>query len=263
MVDPPWGVDLGTESDIFEERRTAATIAKRSTRPSARSVAPAPTSSIETILLRGRRSEPDRGARRVRCRPTWWSSAIAVMGRWESMLLGSVSAEVVDHAPCPVLVARDERLGPVILADDGSAHARRRGGSDRLADVRRVAGHGRDAWTRTASRIRPRSPPLIYAETMDAYATATAAQRSATEADCEAPRRRGCVRPGSRPVPRCAKAIPPTRSSLSARQHGAGLVVVGTRGQTGLRRLILGSVARNVLLHAPCSVLVVRGGPRV
>jgi nucleotide-binding universal stress UspA family protein len=46
---------------------------------------------------------------------------------------------------------------------------------------------------------------------------------------------------------------------LSARQHGAGLVVVGTRGQTGLRRLILGSVARKVLLHAPCSVLIVRG----
>ena len=39
------------------------------------------------------------------------------------------------------------------------------------------------------------------------------------------------------------------------------MIVVGTRGQTGLRRLILGSVARNVLLHAPCSVLVVRGGP--
>jgi hypothetical protein len=33
-----------------------------------------------------------------------------------------------------------------------------------------------------------------------------------------------------------------------------------TRGQTGLRRLLLGSVARNVLLHAPCSVMVVRGG---
>jgi nucleotide-binding universal stress UspA family protein len=50
---------------------------------------------------------------------------------------------------------------------------------------------------------------------------------------------------------------------LSARHHGAGLVVVGTRGQTGLRRLILGSVARKVLLHAPCSVLIVRGGPHV
>jgi nucleotide-binding universal stress UspA family protein len=43
-----------------------------------------------------------------------------------------------------------------------------------------------------------------------------------------------------------------------AREREAGLIVLGSRGQTGLRRLILGSVARNVLLHAPCSVLVVR-----
>jgi nucleotide-binding universal stress UspA family protein len=43
-----------------------------------------------------------------------------------------------------------------------------------------------------------------------------------------------------------------------ARAREAGLIVVGTRGQSGLQRLILGSVARNVLLHAPCSVLIVR-----
>jgi hypothetical protein len=41
------------------------------------------------------------------------------------------------------------------------------------------------------------------------------------------------------------------------------VIVVATRGQTGLHRLILGSVARNVLLHAPCSVLVVRAGAHV
>jgi nucleotide-binding universal stress UspA family protein len=34
------------------------------------------------------------------------------------------------------------------------------------------------------------------------------------------------------------------------------LVVVGTHGRTGLVRLVLGSVARNVLLHAHASVLV-------
>ena len=44
-------------------------------------------------------------------------------GTIESMLLGSVSAEVIDHAPVPVLVARDGRIDRVVLAWDGSSCA--------------------------------------------------------------------------------------------------------------------------------------------
>ncbi len=36
------------------------------------------------------------------------------------------------------------------------------------------------------------------------------------------------------------------------------LVVIGTHGRTGLQRVLLGSVAENVVRHAPCSVLVAR-----
>jgi nucleotide-binding universal stress UspA family protein len=38
----------------------------------------------------------------------------------------------------------------------------------------------------------------------------------------------------------------------------ADLAVVGTRGVTGFKRLIIGSVSSGVVSHAPCSVLVVR-----
>jgi nucleotide-binding universal stress UspA family protein len=37
-----------------------------------------------------------------------------------------------------------------------------------------------------------------------------------------------------------------------------GLIVMGTRGRTGLPRALLGSVAEKVVRHAPCSVLVAR-----
>lgn len=42
-----------------------------------------------------------------------------------------------------------------------------------------------------------------------------------------------------------------------AAESAAGLVVVGTHGRTGFRRLAIGSVAEDVLSHAPCSVMVV------
>jgi nucleotide-binding universal stress UspA family protein len=38
----------------------------------------------------------------------------------------------------------------------------------------------------------------------------------------------------------------------------ADLVVVGTRGMTGFKKLILGSVSSGLISHAPCPVLVVR-----
>jgi type II secretory ATPase GspE/PulE/Tfp pilus assembly ATPase PilB-like protein/nucleotide-binding universal stress UspA family protein len=43
-----------------------------------------------------------------------------------------------------------------------------------------------------------------------------------------------------------------------ARQHNIDLIVMGTRGRTGLAYVALGSVAEKVLREAPCPVLVVR-----
>jgi nucleotide-binding universal stress UspA family protein len=45
----------------------------------------------------------------------------------------------------------------------------------------------------------------------------------------------------------------------AARVTSADLIVMGTHGSTGLSRLLMGSVAENVLRKAPCPVLTVRG----
>ena len=44
-----------------------------------------------------------------------------------------------------------------------------------------------------------------------------------------------------------------------AERHGADLIVMGTRGLTGLKHVALGSVADRVVRNAPCPVLTVPG----
>lgn len=52
---------------------------------------------------------------------------------------------------------------------------------------------------------------------------------------------------------------PPAEAlSETARELGASLIVVGTRGRRGLQKLLLGSVAERVASEAECSVLIAR-----
>ena len=54
---------------------------------------------------------------------------------------------------------------------------------------------------------------------------------------------------------------PPADAVLDvAEEVGAGLILMGGRGHGPIERLLLGSVAMNVVHHAHCPVLVLRGG---
>lgn len=50
----------------------------------------------------------------------------------------------------------------------------------------------------------------------------------------------------------------PTEIIRTAATKGADLIITGTHGRTGLRRILMGSVAEQVLRGAPCPVLTVR-----
>lgn len=45
----------------------------------------------------------------------------------------------------------------------------------------------------------------------------------------------------------------------TAKSWPADLIVIGSHGRHGIKRALLGSVAEEVMRHAPCPVLVVRG----
>jgi len=238
------------EDDVLAGYRDALAAAEREIRSARDDLV------IETALLRGRPASAIVGEARE------MPADLVVVGHrghgpWETMLLGSVSAEVVDHAPCPVLVARDERLGPVVLADDGSSSART--AETLIADWPLFQGVPVTVLSVTEEGYPYASAvaPLMYTDAMAGYTEAIADRGQAALESCEETagrlRERGFLATAELRTGDAAHEI-----VRFAKEREAGLVIVGTRGNTGLRRLILGSVARNVLLHAECSVLVVR-----
>jgi nucleotide-binding universal stress UspA family protein len=52
---------------------------------------------------------------------------------------------------------------------------------------------------------------------------------------------------------------PPEEIVNLAKKRRADLIVIGTHGRTGMKKLLLGSVAARVIVLAPCPVLTVRG----
>jgi nucleotide-binding universal stress UspA family protein len=247
---PPDGDRM--EDDVLRIHRTALDAAEREIRCAHQDLA------IETLLLRGRA-----GSIIVSEARDLPADLVVVghrgRGTWESMLLGSVSAEVVDHAPCPVLVARDERIGPVIFADDGSPSAR----TAELALTHWPLFEG--VAVTVVSVVEDASPyasavavgPYTYEESIGGYTDGIREQCREAQAVSEATAER-LREVGFDATAAIRKGDAAQEIVACARERGAGIIVVGTRGMTGLRRLLLGSVARNVLHHAESSVLVVR-----
>jgi nucleotide-binding universal stress UspA family protein len=57
---------------------------------------------------------------------------------------------------------------------------------------------------------------------------------------------------------RLIEGDPPTEILRTARESGCDLIVMGTHGWTGLSRLLMGSIAEQVVRRAPCPVLTVK-----
>lgn len=181
-------------------------------------------------------------------------------GTITAMLLGSVSSEVIDHAPAPVLVARGGVIRRVVLAWDGSTSAEDAATAVRTwrifsgVDVRvvTVADVGIPWWAGFSDPGAPGAGDTagVILEAADAARAVAAQLANDMVGSLQAAGRAATADP--REGDAAAGIID------AANEVGADLVVIGTHGRTGLARLALGSVAANVLRHAHCSVLVVR-----
>ena len=170
-------------------------------------------------------------------------------------LLGSVAEQVVRHSHCSVLVARKrEKSGVVVAATDlseaslpviaeGYVAAKRSGG--RLVVVS-VIDWGLELGSAVSGLVGvlPALPPAeLRNQVHDAL-------RAALE--------QAMAQVGAHGEARVLDGSPAGQIVTAAEDLGAELLVIGTRGRTGLARLALGNVAERVVRGAKCSVLAVR-----
>jgi nucleotide-binding universal stress UspA family protein len=169
------------------------------------------------------------------------------------LLVGSVAERTVRIAPCSVLVARGAAspggYQRIVVGTDFS-----RGVGVALERALQVAAPGAavrvvHAWSLTTLQDSDPAELVALAGRVDAL-RAEASSRYGQEL-VEA-RRHADVRLSFDPIEGGAVDV------LVDAGRAADLVVVGSHGRRGLRRLFAGSVAENVARHAACSVLVAR-----
>ena len=184
-------------------------------------------------------------------------------GPLATSILGSVSASVIDRAPCPVLVVREDQVKRIMLADDGSVGAAT---AAALLDDWPIFA---DASLQVVSVVDVGRPPTTFGEAPMVYVAGEHLYYDALQEERERAQRTVATR---------AKGLKPRRRAVSAsvregdaadqilsaaHDFAADLIVVGSRGQTGFARILAGSVARRVLLETRCSVLVARGSAQL
>jgi nucleotide-binding universal stress UspA family protein len=155
-----------------------------------------------------------------------------------SLLLGSVSGELVEHAPCSVLIARGTGHDLILVGTDGSR--------DATAMPRTMCAW--ELFRGTHALVLGVAPVDAGDDAPKRHELALATRRLAARLDT-------C---GLQARDRVGSGDPADVLIQAAHDEGADLVAVGHRGRSAVSLLLLGSVARKVVQHAPCSVLVVR-----
>lgn len=173
------------------------------------------------------------------------------------LMLGSVAAEVVRLAPCSVLTVREqpsdrnwEKWSRILVPIDFSDGSRR--ALSVACGVSTELGAQLDM-LHVVARIHPLTMP-------DTSCTTTQELEQSCCLDSQAALERLCAH-RTNPL-RCTQLVvvgqPADRIVHQAGELSSDLIVVATRGLSGIKRFLLGSVAEKVVRHSPCPVLTVK-----
>ncbi len=181
-------------------------------------------------------------------------------GAVRRLLSGSVSRGVARRAPCSVLVVRRARreFRRVVIGLDASAHAAR--ALELLTALTRPEG-GHVTVLRAIDTMPVPAPALAPSGSRASVATEVArindTRRAAAHTDLT--RAAKALEAAGWDVDQVVTEGAPLHDLLAVvtKTH-ADLVVVGARSATGLRHLLLGSVAEGAMNASPVPVLIVR-----
>ena len=172
----------------------------------------------------------------------------------EHVVLGSVAERTLRTAPCPVLAVKEGRepgIAKILVGVDFSEPS-----DAALLEAAEWANtfgaelHVAHAFDLPLTIVAPYEVALPTSLLREA--------REAADAKLEAALDRGRVRT-ERVEGHLLEAPAAPALTEEAERIGADLIVVGTRGHTGLKHLLLGSVAERTVRLAPCPVLTFKG----
>lgn len=165
----------------------------------------------------------------------------------DRFMLGSVSTNLIQHAPCPVLVVKGEAtpVRRITLATDGSDAS-----AKALAFV--------------LSKFQPDGPPgnggrvpihvrVVHVMPLVKYQGLKKAGDKLIELSV-----RELVKAGFTAEPACRFGKSAEEIMKAATKQHANLIVMGAKGLGAIARFLIGSVSTRVVQHANCAVLVVR-----
>jgi hypothetical protein len=152
------------------------------------------------------------------------------------LMMGSVTAKVIGHAPCKVMVIpKDARLTfeKILIATDGSVYSE-------LASREAISIAKRTGSDLIALSVAKKDENLPVAKE-SVNAVKELAEREGVKVETLT-----------------LKGEPYETIVKTAEQRNAGLIVVGSHGRTGVERLLMGSVTERVIGHSRTALLVVR-----
>ena len=182
------------------------------------------------------------------------------------VFLGSTAERIVQHSPCPVFVVREKKrksetrprlsINTIVVPVDFSGCSR--------AGLQYAIGFANEFGARI---ILLHATYLGYIYTTegtamyDVRAMQAAARKSAER------QMRQLVRAvkfgGVKFETVFTNGSPVLDICAYAEEHDVDLIITSTHGLTGLKHVLIGSIAERVVRHAPCSVLVVPSHPKM